>query len=927
SLKISSLETKTFRETQSKSLPICNGTYEFRCLTSSECVPRLWQCDSILDCQDGSDEWLQNEFNLIDYDLDVFDDPLRSTEHSMVMDDNFMENLCIPCASEEMFRCQIFNECIPLGWKCDGQFDCGLNDDTDESDPQCKSFFTKSILAIKSHNHSIDESSSKEPEEPCLFIQYGEKYFILMNNLTNNSPGIIIEGSLADQNFWSHSFATIDLIKDDTNICWRDIKNSTLDCLAISSNGVLITNRISIPRFVDLKQIEGISLDNKNEIIHMLGKKSEIIYKCNFSNNSIDCRIVLDHRILSRPLDFKIDHDANIMFVSRQGDRSRDVKHHLSPAIFRVDSRTGKNLKILVQIAIIEPSLMAIDSRTKILYWIDSRLDVLECIDYYGQNRKRFSLIDSKSIEWRNFFRTVSFIIQEDSIFLLMKHQQQMKKEKSTLLHFKNDNNSTKISNETTILTLKIIQAGNNVISKQTFRSMSYLDASILIKRISNKSENYVEKEKTHENEVLKANEIMIAQIKNPELNHHIQSELVLIYSRMNPGLIKFKTLDSESQHDQDDSSRQERLHNKQIDGMHQSMMPITFSKSPITFDIDPFDQKIYYLEDNESKLLFHDLFLNKNTVPLSVNRTPTMIRSIDLRNIGLFSRIEALAFDWCEKNIYVMDRKSISLLKIKPYMEDNNTDSIYQAWRKVIITDLIEPSALEIDCDIGLIFYVTSLVYKADEMNEYMMNAIKKSNMDGSDSFTIIQFDQTIRIHSIALDRSSRTIYWCDISEKRINRIQYDGQNLQKLIKSSFISLANSMTFHRNTLWWIELQHGMIQRFQIDFNKTDVCVKERAPLFHMKIYDPFQKKPKKILDEKKCEHFKIRKFRSDSICLCDDHYRLDINDQCVPIDYEELTEKFCQPNEKYSPEGRNCLRKPLERSINSKINFSDHGR
>ncbi len=70
---------------------------ETQCVWSMECIPAVWECDGLSDCEDGSDEG----------------------EHC----------LAHACASDE-FKCTASGTCIPAEWECNDYPNC--EDGSDE---------------------------------------------------------------------------------------------------------------------------------------------------------------------------------------------------------------------------------------------------------------------------------------------------------------------------------------------------------------------------------------------------------------------------------------------------------------------------------------------------------------------------------------------------------------------------------------------------------------------------------------------------------------------------------------------------------------------------------------------------------------------------------------------------------------------------
>ncbi|OTF83085.1 hypothetical protein BLA29_002805 [Euroglyphus maynei] len=202
---------------------------------------------------------------------------------------------------------------------------------------------------------------------------------------------------------------------------------------------------------------------------------------------------------------------------------------------------------------------------------------------------------------------------------------------------------------------------------------------------------------------------------------------------------------------------------------------------------------------------------------------------------------------------------------------------------------------------------------------------AIRKANMDGT-HVTIFgeQLDlSTNYISSLAIDTEQAFLYWADTGEKTLNRMNYmttkNASKRDRLWQSSRITMANSLFYFNDTLFWAEIQHGSIQQFDLKTNHSKFIVEERAPLFQIKIWSPKHNNSRskicfdgiKQKREHRCQQLTLSTSGDlHSVCACDDHYESINEGKCRQLSAEQLSKKFCASNQVYLIRGRRCVRK-----------------
>lgn len=522
-------------------------------------------------------------------------------------------------------------------------------------------------------------------------------------------------------------------------------------------------------------------------------------------------------------------------------------------------------------------------------------LDSLSSVDYDGNNRQQFKFMEHSSISWWN---TISIFSNDDIIYLLTRQvlPNSMAKNKPINSTMTSENNHP----TGTILTQSLIQINNKQMISINHKMRDWIKATLMINNIETNIRIKSDPVGALKNQTIKD--------KNKMLNLNWYKP-VLIYSRLNPGLIKLRQLDSlvSLNDDNDGGGRWKQQTTKTV--------PITHSQAPITFDIDPFEKNIYYIDDYDSILLYHHLNLVQSKI-ISSNKSTRLIKCLDLKLYGINERsIESISFDWCNRNIYLLEKESISVIN----MDQNYKNNATNFFKKTLINELIEPSALTLDPKNGLMFFASTTINtnnKTDQQGKTLnyLNTISRSNMDGTDVIVLIELIKSYA-SSLTVDAKHQHLYWPDTLDKTIQRINYNGADKVVLIKSSKINLANSMSFFNDTLFWTEIQHGTIQKLDLNTNKTEFILQEWAPLFQIKVFESMCKQSTfyelhcSNNEKYNCEQLKLRTAGVDSVCACDDHFELNQSGQCRLLSSIELTKKFCSTNQIYSIEQRKCIK------------------
>ncbi|CAB0020575.1 unnamed protein product, partial [Nesidiocoris tenuis] len=248
---------------------------------------------------------------------------------------------------EGQVMCPTSSKCIPSAWRCDGDYDCYLDnilDQWDEDPAECGPKSTCPWNTVQ----------CGKPPGKCLHLQQFCDGVKDCEDGEDEGPHCDTAKSYCERKHCARKCA---LTINDT-ICYCDdgfkLQPDNITCTAVTH----------------------IALDWVSGNWYFLDDSREMILLC--TGNFKYCLIVIDIN-LNKPHGIALDPTKGYMFFTKWGT--------VRPMLERAQL-DGTERKTLVSEKIVYPYGITVDYAVQHVYWVDTYLDFIERIDYDGRNRK-----------------------------------------------------------------------------------------------------------------------------------------------------------------------------------------------------------------------------------------------------------------------------------------------------------------------------------------------------------------------------------------------------------------------------------------------------------------------------------------------------------------------------------------------------------
>lgn len=201
------------------------------------------------------------------------------------------------------------------------------------------------------------------------------------------------------------------------------------------------------------------------------------------------------------------------------------------------------------------------------------------------------------------------------------------------------------------------------------------------------------------------------------------------------------------------------------------------------SFDVDAGGDFIYIADNERGEIL---------RIKRDGSQRKTVLTSTENYDQSHNDWLGGIAVDWIAQNLYWTDQK-------RGLIEVSRLDGTF---RRVISSQLFKPSLIAVDPLLGILFYVNG------------ENKIFRQNLDGQMTFYVATNNNTI--NDFALDIKNQEIYFCEMKQNRIWKIEYDGNGRSDL---EIVDALNptSVDIFDGKLFWTERGVGSVKSVKLD--------------------------------------------------------------------------------------------------------------
>lgn len=790
------------------------GDGEFQC-KNCRCIQQTMRCDHSNDCGDGSDE--SNDCTYPACKGSEFRcDNRRCVSQTMVCDgsddctDGSDERHCgnYACFPNE-WACPISGRCIHIKKVCNTENDCPNQED---EGPGCGSSCPASL--------SCESGCQVTPTGGRCYCESGFK--LKSDNRTCQDFNECSSWGFCDQ-LCLNKVGSFDCKCKDGYLLQGGRTCRALDSvnmrLIISTGKTIISLDRDGTSFKELISVSAsdMDFDVASQTLFYINKTDKQVYKTSVSGgeSSPDRQVsVLPLKGLALPVALAWDWLASNLYVMDQDTARIDLvvpqtgyqRNILSdnmqrPASLALDPITGylfftdlgntgpgNNPRIeraymdgsnrfdLKLKKILNPVGLTVDPVNQRLFWVDSHLDHLETVDYFGMNRQtvvshRRNIPAPTSV---SVFENLAFFtdITKQAVIRVNMYDRLSGSAPITLYH---DNSSM-------LLSVKVMHRSLQDIKRRTSlpcRSNPCHQICVTSHTTDNSNQGY---------------RCLCGSGYNLDGSGINCTEIEKFILFASPRSVRVIPLEENRVYSVDASPP--------IVGQQRSRLGVNY----VAIDYDAQNRTVFF-SDVRNRVIYSTKMGESEPAPLLVT------------NIG---SVEGMSYDWIGKNLYFTDfrRSTVSVVRVDQ-----------PSWRRDLISDLGNARSIVVHPPRGQIFFSDWL--RNSRQSAYIASAF----MDGTNITKIRQY-QLGWPNGLSIDYANNRLYWADAFFDRIQHSTFTGEDLQTITGHSVVH-PFGIAIYKDFIYYTDWRRESIIRISKRGDQELVVRQGMGRMMGLRIYDP----------------------------------------------------------------------------------------